>query len=113
MYCRNALHQLPDFWKVVALGRVAGWLAPDRVLLQRNLVDDTFAAWFDRAVADPAAGDAADDFSEHVRTEHSTFTWLLEPMLEHTGFTIVDREVRAGVYASDTCVRVVPGTTCT
>ena len=25
---------------------------------------------------------------EHVRDEHSTFTWLLEAMFERTGFTI-------------------------
>lgn len=25
---------------------------------------------------------------DHVRDEHSTFTWLLEPMLERAGFTI-------------------------
>jgi hypothetical protein len=24
----------------------------------------------------------------HVRDEHSTFTWLLEPMFERTGFSI-------------------------
>ena len=25
---------------------------------------------------------------EHVRDEHSTFTWLLEPMIDRSGFTI-------------------------
>jgi hypothetical protein len=25
---------------------------------------------------------------EHSRGEHSTFTWLLEPMIERAGFTI-------------------------
>ena len=28
------------------------------------------------------------EMEEHVRDEHSTFTWLLEPMFERTGFTI-------------------------
>lgn len=113
VYCRNALHQLPDFWKVIALRRIAGWLKPGGILVLRDLVydlapdeiDAAFQAWFERAVEDPAAGYTADDFAEHVRTEHSTFTWLLEPMLERTGFTIVDREVRAHVYAGYTCRR--------
>jgi SAM-dependent methyltransferase len=111
VYCRNALHQLPDFWKVIALRRVAGWLHSGGVLLLRDLVYDvapdeiepTFERWFARAVTDVAAGYTADDFAEHVRTEHSTFAWLLEPMLERTGFTIEDRQVRVGVYAAYTC----------
>jgi hypothetical protein len=28
------------------------------------------------------------EMEEHVRDEHSTFTWLLEAMFEHTGFTV-------------------------
>jgi hypothetical protein len=28
------------------------------------------------------------DIEEHVRDEHSTFTWLLEPMIERSGFRI-------------------------
>jgi hypothetical protein len=27
---------------------------------------------------------------EHVRDEHSTFTWLLEPIIEHAGIRIDD-----------------------
>jgi hypothetical protein len=30
------------------------------------------------------------DIEEHIRDEHSTFTWLLEPMLAHSGFQIED-----------------------
>jgi hypothetical protein len=28
------------------------------------------------------------ELEEHVRDEHSTFTWILEPMIERTGFGI-------------------------
>lgn len=28
------------------------------------------------------------DIEEHVRDEHSTYTWLLEPMIERAGFRI-------------------------
>jgi hypothetical protein len=28
------------------------------------------------------------ELEEHVRDEHSTFTWILEPMLERAGFAI-------------------------
>lgn len=114
VYCRNALHQVPDFWKVFVLRRIATWLAPRGVLMIRDLVYDmspdevepAFDAWFDAAVDDPDIGYTADDLANHARTEHSTFTWLLEPMLERTGFTITERTVRAGVYASYLCRRV-------
>lgn len=33
---------------------------------------------------------------EHVRDEHSTFTWLLEEMIRRTGFTI-----EAAEYSDD------------
>ncbi len=113
VYCRNVLHQVPDFWKVIALRRIAGWLRPGGFLVLRDLVYDiapdeiegVFERWFERAVDDPARGYTADDFAEHIRSEHSTFTWLLDPMLERIGFTIVDREVRADVYAAYTCRR--------
>jgi len=113
VYCRNVLHQVPDFWKVMALRRIAGRLRIGGILLLRDLVYDVapgdvealFERWFDRAVDDPARGYTAGEFAEHIRSEHSTFTWLLEPMLERTGFTIVERSVRAGVYAAYTCRR--------
>lgn len=28
------------------------------------------------------------EYEEHVRDEHSTYTWLLEPMVERAGFAI-------------------------
>jgi SAM-dependent methyltransferase len=38
VYSRNALHHLPDFWKSIALTRVAGLLAPGGVFRLRDLV---------------------------------------------------------------------------
>jgi hypothetical protein len=40
-----------------------------------------------------------------VREEFSTFTWLLEPMLERAGFEIASAEYAAGVYANYLCVK--------
>ena len=37
VYCRHALHHLPDFWKVIALQRIAAMLQPGDVLLLRDL----------------------------------------------------------------------------
>ena len=99
VYSRNALHHLPDFWKTLALRRVHALLRPGGILVLRDIVyafepDEAAAvleAWYDAAPADPAAGWTADELEQHVRSEHSTFAWLLEPMLEHAGFEIRDR----------------------
>ncbi len=117
VYTRNALHQLPDFWKVVALREIQRLLRPGGVLRLRDLVFDlapdhiepAIEAWMANAVADPARGYTAAEFAEHVRAEHSTFTWLLEPMLQRTGFQILDREIRGSVYAAYTCRRTAEG----
>jgi hypothetical protein len=57
------------------------------------------------AVDDAAAGYTRADLAEHVRTEHSTYRWLLEPMLDRAGFSVEDADYGASVYAAYTCVR--------
>jgi SAM-dependent methyltransferase len=112
VYSRNALHHLPDFWKAIALHRIACMLKPGGILLLRDLVfsfelDDAEAsieAWLAAAPADERDGWTADQLAEHVRQEHSTFTWLLEPMLERAGFAIEDRWLsRNAIYAAYRC----------
>ncbi|HEX5480320.1 MAG TPA: class I SAM-dependent methyltransferase [Dehalococcoidia bacterium] len=113
VYTRNALHQIPDFWKVLALRRITGWLRRGGVLCLRDLIFDTTAddiervigAWFARAATDPKQGYTAEDFAEHMRAEHSTFRWLFELMLDATGFDVLDVDYRAQVYAAYTCRR--------
>lgn len=66
--------------------------------------DEVFARWFAGAATDPAAGYTRDDYAEHIRSEHSTFSWLFEPMLEAAGFDIVEADHHV-VFADYTCVR--------
>ena len=40
VYTRNALHQLPDFWKAMALHRIARMMRPGGVLRLRDLIYD-------------------------------------------------------------------------
>ena len=112
---RNALHHLPDFWKALALTRIAQMLRPGGVLLLRDLVFSfapaeartSIKVWLDSAPTDPARGWTSAQLAEHVRTEHSTFTWLLEPMLERAGFEVMARSLsNDGIYAAYTCVRL-------
>jgi SAM-dependent methyltransferase len=112
---RNALHHLPDFWKALALSRIAQMLRPAGALLLRDLVFSFDASearfsiqrWLDSAPTDPARGWTSAQLADHVRTEHSTFTWLLEPMLDRAGFEVAARFLSDdGIYAAYTCVRV-------
>jgi SAM-dependent methyltransferase len=113
VYTRHALHQLPDFWKALALHRIAGILRSGGVLRIRDLIYDfapadaaaVFADWFAGSAGDPAAGYTAEDYAEHVRTEHSTFRWLFEPMLAAAGFEIVDVAYQGRLYGAYTCVK--------
>lgn len=114
VFTRNTLHHLPDFWKAIALERLARLLRPGGVLRLRDLVysfepceaDAAIDSWLAAAPDDAAAGWTAAQLAEHVREEHSTLTWLLEPMLEHAGFEIRDRWLSpTRTYAAYTCVR--------
>lgn len=113
VYTRHALHQLPDFFKVLALHRIAGLLRPGGVLRVRDLIydaapseaADVVETWLAGSSADPADGYTVADRAEHVRTEYGTFRWLFEPMLERAGFEIVDVAYRERMYGAYTCVR--------
>jgi SAM-dependent methyltransferase len=113
VYTRNALHQLPDFWKAIALDRIATVLRPGGVLRVRDLIYDfrpaeasaVFDGWFAGAAKDPALGYTAEDYAEHIRTEHSTYRWLFEPMLDAAGFDIVAVDYEARLYGAYTCIK--------
>jgi ubiquinone/menaquinone biosynthesis C-methylase UbiE len=113
VYTRNALHQLPDFWKAVALDRIGRMLRPGGVLRLRDLIydfqpseaDAVFERWLEGAADDPARGYTREDYAEHIRTEHSTFRWLLEPMLAAAGFEVVTADFGGSVYGAYTCRR--------
>lgn len=113
VYTRNALHHLPDFWKAVALDRLARIMRPGGVLRIHDLIYDfrpsesaqVLDRWLDHAVEDPTEGYTRADFVVHIRDEHSTFRWLFEPMLIATGFQIVTAEFRGQVYGAYTCIK--------
>jgi 2-polyprenyl-3-methyl-5-hydroxy-6-metoxy-1,4-benzoquinol methylase len=115
VFTRNALHHLPDFWRALALTRLASIMAPAGVLWLRDLVYshepvDAGAAlerWFDGATEDSKTAYTHEELVEHVRAENSTFSWLLEPLITHAGLRIVGCEVDPSrTYARYECVKV-------
>jgi SAM-dependent methyltransferase len=112
VYSRNALHHLPDFWKAIALERIAALLRPGGVFRLRDIVfafepseaATRIAAWLDTAAPRPELGWTRDELEAHVRDEHSTFSWLLEPMLERAGFEIEQADYGSlRIYAAYLC----------
>ena len=108
VYSRFALHHVPDFWKAVALDRIRRMLRPGGVFRLWDVVynfapgdaEERLEAWC------ATGGDAVEgewsraELEEHVRDEHSTFTWILEPMLERAGFAIESAEYTDdGIFA--------------
>lgn len=96
VYSRYALHHLPDFWKAVALARVRRTLRPGGVFRLWDVVydfapseaEERIEAWCATGGTSVEAEWSRAEFEEHVRDEHSTFRWLLEPMLERCGFRV-------------------------
>jgi ubiquinone/menaquinone biosynthesis C-methylase UbiE len=96
VYSRYALHHLPDAWKAIALSRMRRVLRSGGLLRLWDVVydftpqdaEERLEAWCatggDRIVGEWSRA----EYEEHVRDEHSTFTWLLEAMIERAGFAI-------------------------
>jgi SAM-dependent methyltransferase len=115
IYTRNALHHLPDFWKGIALGRIGNMLVPGGVLRLRDLVfsfelaeaEERIVAWLDSAAVDrPEDGWTRAELETHLRDEYSTFSWLLEPLLDRAGFEVAAVDYgSASVYAAYVCVK--------
>ena len=115
IYTRNTLHHLPDFWKAVALRRIAALLAPGAIMQLRDLVfsfdiseaEAGVAKWLQEAASEQGEdGWTRAELETHLRDEFSTFTWLLEPMIERAGFEIATAEhAEVGAYASYICIR--------
>jgi SAM-dependent methyltransferase len=111
IFTRNALHHLPDFWKVLALRQLHALLAPQGILCIREILFDfepnetesKLAEWMAGAVEDSSRGWTASELAEHVRTEHSTFRWLFEVMLQRTNFEILDSAYHRHAYATYNC----------
>lgn len=90
-----ALHHLPDFWKSIALLRMAQILKPlgrlylHDVIFTFNVLD--YEQAIERLIKNmkAAAGDSmVEETIIHVREEFSTYDWIMEGLLERSGFSI-------------------------
>lgn len=110
---KNALHILPDFWKMTAFLRIAAMLNLKGVFYLRDVVfsfppanyEASIDEWI-REVAKPEGeGWTVRDFEMHVRDEHSTYGWIIEGMLARAGFEIVEANYSTATYAEYLCIK--------
>ena len=107
----DVIEHVPDRDAVAA--SVSQMLRPGGLLRLHDLVYDfapeetetVLESWLSGVPEDPEVAYTRAELAEHIRTEHSTFRWLFEPMLTAAGFEITESAFRAKVFASYTCVR--------
>lgn len=107
-YSRYALHHLPGFWKAHALVRLSRFMRPGAVLrlwdvvysFQPGETEQRIESWCATGGTNMETDWSRAELEEHVRDEHSTFTWLLEPIIERAGFRIDDADYSPdGIFA--------------
>jgi ubiquinone/menaquinone biosynthesis C-methylase UbiE len=95
-----ALHHLPDFWKSVAILKMAEILKPGKKLYLFDVVF-TFKVKDHQKILEEMiedmrdlAGDSmARETITHIRDEFSTYDWIMEGLLVKSGFSIDSVEV--------------------
>jgi ubiquinone/menaquinone biosynthesis C-methylase UbiE len=110
---KSALHQLPDFWKQQALLNAAGMLRPGGSFYLWDVIfsfepssaETHLQQWIDTAGRPDGEGFTKADFEAHVREEFSTYTWIVEGMLQRAGFDIVSRAFPRPTHAEFCCRR--------
>jgi putative AdoMet-dependent methyltransferase len=114
---RSALHQLPEFWKQAALLRIAEYLRADGLLYVWDLMFSfppaEYAEQVQRMIDElgrpdggaDGAGFTRADFEAHVREEFSTYSWILEGLIERAGFTVEESAFPRPTHGEFVCRR--------
>jgi putative AdoMet-dependent methyltransferase len=88
----TVLHHLPDFWKAVALQNVRRMLKPDGLFILRDVVFSWDADDYRRpleAFINNMPEGMRQATTGHVAREYSTLDWIMEGLLVHAGFKIL------------------------
>lgn len=109
-----AFHHLPDFWKGVALKRMNGLLKPGGLLYLHDVIfaqdadEAPIANWLDQLEA-MGGPQLREEVATHIREEFSTFDWIIDGLLERTGFSILSKAMAEGVIGTYLARKDVPG----
>ena len=105
-----ALHHLPDFWKQIGLKKLAQMLKPEGKFLLFDVVFsfdpkdyESNIVRFIQFMSEQMGGGMKKELETHIRQEFSTFDWVMEGMLEKTGFVIEKADYKEGFFATYMC----------
>ena len=110
VFSKDALHHLPDFWKIEALKTIRETLKDGGIFRLRDFVfsfepEDSYEkieSWIDENKE--VTSFSEEEIHRHFRDEYSTYGFLLEPMLERVGFEILESTYDGDFYATYTCL---------
>ncbi len=104
------LHHLPDFWKLVGLRRLAALLKPGGRFFLFDVVFSFDPAQYASCVQQWVESMGAQmgppglaRAETHIRDEHSTYSWIMEGLLERAGFAIDTVNYQQGFLATYVC----------
>jgi ubiquinone/menaquinone biosynthesis C-methylase UbiE len=107
-----ALHHLPDFWKQIALLRMAEMLKEGGKFCLRDVVysfdiqgHEKFFEKFVTKASEKGGPKFARMMSDHVKNEYSTMDWIMRGMIERAGFDISHEAHKHGFYALYLCTK--------
>lgn len=108
-----AFHHLPDFWKSIALLKMAEVLKTGGKLYLFDLIFTFDPAEHQKDIEmmikhmRDAAGDSmAHETEIHIREEFSTYDWIMEGLLEKIGFQIDSKEINADNFVLYVCSKL-------
>ena len=107
----SALHHLPDLWKVAAIQRMSRILKPNGILFLADAVysfepehyQDACSNWIADAGKQDGSGFTPENFAGHIRDEYSTYSWILEAILNRARFEILEARYLSPIRANYTC----------
>ena len=104
-----ALHHLPDFWKLMALKNINSILKNKGKFYLHDVVFSFDINNFEKAV-EGWINQSKDDrmrknMSKHISEEFSTTNWIMEEIIEHSGFSIKYKEYKSDFFASYLCIK--------
>jgi hypothetical protein len=94
--------------KAVALDRIRAILRPGGIFrlwdvvfnFQPSEAAERIEIWCAMGGSTMHGNWSRSELEEHVRDEHSTFTWIMEPMAERCGFTVDSADYSSdGIFA--------------
>lgn len=107
-----ALHHLPDFWKQIALLRIAGMLKEGGKFCLRDVVysfdprdREKFFSEFISKATHKGGPEFAARITDHIGREYSTLDWIMQGMIERAGFEITELKHSRGFFSLYLCTR--------